>query len=237
MRVALIGTGKMGRAIARVAVTRGHQVVAELGRGDNPGGSGITPERLGHPDVVFEFTTPDAAPANLLALARHRLPTVTGTTGWTDRLPEIAQAVERAGGALLHAANFSIGLHLFLTAARCLADAARTRPEFDAAIVETHHTAKRDAPSGTALRLQSALHDADPSRAFPITSLRLGAVPGTHRLAYDGPFESVDLVHTVRDRAVFADGAVRAGEWLQGGGEGRRRGVFTFDDMLRGGTP
>ncbi|MGL4511497.1 MAG: 4-hydroxy-tetrahydrodipicolinate reductase [Lacipirellulaceae bacterium] len=227
MRLAIVGMGKMGRACATFAEGRGHTLTARLGNAECAGGAGLTAESLGRPDVVVEFTRPEGVVANLLRLVDLGLPVVTGTTGWDARRAEVEARVAERGGTLLAGANFSIGLQLYLRATEALAAAARGLTTFDAALVETHHTAKRDAPSGTALLIQTHAQANDPDRPFPITSLRVGSVPGTHRLLYDGPAETIDLVHTVRDRTVFAEGAIHAAEWLVG-----RKGVFTFADSL-----
>jgi 4-hydroxy-tetrahydrodipicolinate reductase len=177
----------------------------------------------------MEFTQPDAAVANLERLIEAGVPTVTGTTGWRDDLPRIAALVARRNGALLHAANFSLGVHLFLRAARDLARQFAGRAEFDAFILEEHHAGKVDAPSGTARELQARLAEGDAGRAYPITSVRAGATPGTHRVAYDGPHERVSLSHVARSRDGFAAGALTAAEWLPG-----HPGVHTIEDMLFG---
>jgi 4-hydroxy-tetrahydrodipicolinate reductase len=156
---------------------------------------------------------------------------VTGTTGWSAELPRIAALVEARRGALLHAANFSVGVHLFLRAARDLAARFAGRPEFDAFILEQHHATKVDAPSGTATALRARLGESDPAREFPITSVRAGSIPGTHVLTYDGPHDSVALSHVARSRRAFAAGAVAAAEWLPG-----RAGVHDFEAMLFGGA-
>lgn len=231
MRIAVVGLGRMGRAVVAEASQRGHEVVATVGRDGNADGAALTLERLAGADVVFEFTRPDAAPANLARLARLGQRVVTGTTGWSAELPRISRMVEESRGALLHATNFSIGMHLTRHAARTLARLLRHLPDHDAALRETHHRKKLDAPSGSALLMQAELREIDPSRPWPIASLRVGAVPGTHELVVDGPRESITLTHTVRDRAVFAEGALVAGEWLR-----TRSGVFTFDDVLTGGS-
>lgn len=230
MRIAVVGLGRMGREVALEAERRGHAVVARIGREGNAGGAGLSPAALGGAEVVLEFTRPDAAPGNLVALARLGATVVTGTTGWSDQLPKVAEAVARGGGALLHASNFSIGIHLMRHAARTLARLLPRFPELDAALHETHHRRKLDRPSGTALTLQADLRAADPGRDYPIDSTRLGHVPGTHALAIDGERESLELIHTARDRGVFAQGALTAAEWVRG-----RRGVYTFDDLFLGG--
>jgi 4-hydroxy-tetrahydrodipicolinate reductase len=230
MRFAIIGNGRMGQAITALAERRGHAIHAVIGGAENAAGRALTAERLKGADVAVEFTRPEAVVVNLERLIEAGIPTVTGTTGWRDELPRISALVERRGGALLHAANFSLGVHLFLRAARELARGFVGRPEFDAFILEEHHAAKLDAPSGTARELQTKARAADPERPFPITSLRAGATPGTHLLAYDGRYERVTLAHVARSRDGFAAGALAAAEWLPG-----RRGVHTVEDMLFGG--
>ena len=230
MRIAIVGNGRMGRAVAELAEARGH-AVRLIGREENAGGAALTRERLAEVDVAVEFTRPDAVVANLERLLDAGIPTVTGTTGWSADLPRIARLAEARRGALLHAANFSIGVHLVLRAARDLAARFAGRPEFDAFILEEHHAAKRDAPSGTATVLRARAREADPARDLPITSVRAGSIPGTHVLTYDGPHETVALSHVARSRGSFAAGALAAAEWLPG-----RPGVHEFEAMLFGGT-
>ncbi|MEO8140523.1 MAG: dihydrodipicolinate reductase C-terminal domain-containing protein [Gemmatimonadota bacterium] len=232
MRLALVGDGKMNRAIAQLAVERGHVIHTIITGTENRAGEALTAQRLAGADVAIEFTRPDGVAENLLQLAALRMPTVTGTTGWLDRLPEITRAVATHRTALLHSPNFSVGVQLYLRAARDLARHLAGRPEFAGYVVETHHAAKRDAPSGTALAMQSALRTADAERDFPITSVRAGHAPGAHELCYDTPFETIRLRHEARGRQAFASGALAAAEWLAG-----RAGVFTFDQMLFGEAP
>jgi 4-hydroxy-tetrahydrodipicolinate reductase len=229
MQIAIVGNGRMGRAVAALAEERGHSVRV-IGREENAGGAALTRERLAGVDVAVEFTRPDAVVANLERLIDAGVPAVTGTTGWTADLPRIERLVRSRGGALLYAANFSIGVHLFLQAARELATLFAKRPEFGAFILEEHHAAKHDAPSGTAALLRTKAREADPSREFPITSVRAGSIPGTHELTYDGPHETVSLSHVARTRAGFAVGALAAAEWLPG-----RPGIHRFEAMLFGG--
>jgi 4-hydroxy-tetrahydrodipicolinate reductase len=230
MRIVIVGSGRMGRAIAALAERRGHAVQALVGSAENAGGRALTAERLRGADVALEFTRPEAAAGNLRRLVEAGMPVVCGTTGWEADRPGVLELVERTGGALLHASNFSIGVQLFLRAARHLAAELAGRPGFDAFILEEHHAAKRDAPSGTARGLGELLAGADPARKFPITSIRAGATPGTHTLTYDGEHERITLTHLARSREGFAAGALAAAEWLPG-----RCGVFTLEDMLFGG--
>jgi 4-hydroxy-tetrahydrodipicolinate reductase len=229
MRIAIVGTGKMGKAVAALAAERGHIIHTLVGRLENAGGKALTSERLAGVDVAIEFTRPDAVIVNLERLIGLRIPTVTGTTGWADALPRVTDLVREHAGALLHAANFSVGVHLFFRAARELARAFRGRSEFAVSILEEHHKSKLDAPSGTALLLQRQLWQEEPGRRFPITSTREGDALGTHTITYTGAHETVALTHVTRSREVFAAGALAAAEWLPG-----RKGVFTFDDVLFG---
>jgi 4-hydroxy-tetrahydrodipicolinate reductase len=226
LRLAIIGDGKMGRAIADLSRERGWAITTMLGAADNQDASAVTRDRLGNADVVIEFTEPEAAPANIIAAAHAGYPVVTGTTGWATRLDEVSSAVTAANGALVHAPNFSIGVNLFLALAAATGRIMRSAPEFDAHIVETHHAAKKDAPSGTAIALERAA-SRELGRSIPTTSVRTGHVPGTHELSFDGAFEQIRLTHTARDRRVFADGALRAAAWVRG-----RRGIFTMRDVL-----
>jgi 4-hydroxy-tetrahydrodipicolinate reductase len=229
MKIVIVGDGRMARAIAAEATAAGDEVLAMLGPEDNRNGRGLTAARLSPADVVLEFTTPSAVVSNLRALHAIGARVVCGTTGWEAERPTIEAEWRNGPGALLAASNFAIGVHLFLAAAKALAQAAALRPEFDAFLHERHHAAKLDAPSGTAITLQQIVRAADPSREWPVTSVRAGKIPGEHELVLDAPFESITLRHVARDRRVFASGALAAARWLQG-----RQGVFTIDAMLRG---
>ena len=229
MKLALVGHGRMGQAIARLAAERGHIVVATVSALDQRDGGSLTAERLAGAEVVLEFTRPEAAIGNLLGLARLGARVVTGTTGWTEALPEVSAAFMAGGGALLHSANFSPGVQLFLRAAEDLARRFAGRPEFAAYVTDIHHAAKRDAPSGTAQLLRERLHRGDAERDFPVSSTRAGFAAGRHEVVYDTEFETIRLTHDVRNRDVFAAGALNAAEWLQG-----RTGVFTLDQLLFG---
>ncbi|HEY2375141.1 MAG TPA: dihydrodipicolinate reductase C-terminal domain-containing protein [Gemmatimonadaceae bacterium] len=228
-KLALIGMGKMGRVIEQLASERGWEVVARIGADTNRDGAGVTRALLKSADVAIEFTTPKAAGANIRAAVAARCPIVVGTTGWFGELPALSEWVAQRGGALLTAANFSLGVNAFeqivAVASRLLSSVAG----FDAHLVETHHAAKKDAPSGTAITLRAAAARTWP-REIPITSIRIGSVPGTHELVFDAPFETVTLAHVARDRRVFAEGALVAAAWLIG-----RTGVFTMRDVLDGG--
>ncbi len=229
MRVVIVGDGKMGKAVAALAEAKGHAIHGMIGAAENVGGRALTAERLRGVDVAVEFTRPEAVVANLERLIEAGVPTVTGTTGWQDELDRITALVERRGGALLHAANFSLGVPLFLRAAGDLARRFAGRAVFEAGILEEHHAAKLDAPSGTARELQARLRAADPARPFPITSVRGGDAAGIHVVEYAGPHERVTLRHEARSREGFAAGALAAAEWLPA-----HPGVHTVEDMLFG---
>ncbi|HUF28374.1 MAG TPA: dihydrodipicolinate reductase C-terminal domain-containing protein [Gemmatimonadaceae bacterium] len=224
-RLALIGLGRMGRETAALAAERGWSVAATIGSRENREGQGITRDTLAGADVAIEFTRPESAPANVIACAAAGVPVVVGTTGWNDRLADVSALVEREGGAMLFAPNFSLGaaiLHELVSRAAGLLAAA---PGFDVQLVEVHHAAKRDAPSGTALALRDAA--AALGRELPITSIRVGHVPGTHTLLADAPYEQLRLEHIARDRRVFAEGALAAAAWLAG-----RRGIYQLRDLF-----
>jgi 4-hydroxy-tetrahydrodipicolinate reductase len=225
-RLALVGLGRMGRAVEQLAPERGFDVVARVGAAHNPDGSGITPESLASADVIVEFTRPDAAVSNIQAALAAGCPIVVGTTGWYAALPAVINEVHRSNGALVWAPNFAIGVSAFEQLVQQAAQLAAAAPGFDAHIVETHHAAKKDAPSGTALRLAEAARRGW-GRDVPVTSVRTGSVPGTHELLLDAPFEQIRLEHVARDRRVFAEGALLAARWLVG-----RRGVFQMRDVL-----
>lgn len=230
MRAAVVGTGRMGKLVEQVLRTRGHDVTATISRALNARGEALTSATLGAPEVVIEFTTPDAAPVIVPRLLDLGLAVVTGTTGWNPDEADLRARVQAHGGALLHAANFALGVHALAAAARELARRLGPRDGYDVHMIEMHHAAKKDAPSGTAVFLQHVL--ADEGANTGITSVRTGEVPGTHTITWDAAGETVRLEHVVRNRAVFAEGAVRAAEWLVG-----RKGVFTIDQMLTGRQP
>ena len=225
IRLALIGMGKMGRALAQLAPERGFRVVAEIDP-SNAVSASVTRDTLRDAQVAIEFSVPDAAPRNIRACVAAGCPIVVGTTGWYEHLPALRQEVERVRGALLAAPNFSVGVAIF---DRVVAEAARLFGPVDGVevhMIETHHSGKRDAPSGTASALARTV-EAAMARSLPITSVRVGSVPGTHELIFDAPFEQVRLVHEARDRRVFAEGALVAARWLVG-----RTGVFGMQDVL-----
>lgn len=224
--IAIIGDGKMGRSIRDLALAEGWRIAAFIGEKESAGGKGINKGMLGGAQVAVEFTEPRAAVANISATLRAGVPIVVGTTGWYQELPEVTRVAGEAGAAMLWSPNFSLGVNVLLEVARYAGTLIGQLNEFDAHIVETHHSAKKDAPSGTAIALGKAASDGL-DRPIPITSIRTGSVPGTHELIFDARFEQLSLNHVARDRLVFAEGALTAAGWLIG-----RRGVFTMRDVL-----
>ncbi len=216
---ALIGRGKMGRALEALAAEHRIDVVAVLGRGDRIDAAGLRGAA-----VAIEFTEPGSALGNLRACALAGCPVVVGTTGWGGGSDALAAELRAADARALWAANFSLGVNAMIAAAGALA-AALTAADFAPHLVETHHAAKKDAPSGTALALAAATA-LDPRL---ITSVRVGSVPGTHTLVYDAPYEQVRLTHEARDRRVFASGALVAARWLA---RPRAAGLYTMQDVL-----
>lgn len=225
--IAIIGDGKMGQAIRQLAIEKGWKVAAMLGERESANGAGITSASLGKANVAVEFTQPDAAVANVTASLRAGVPVVVGTTGWYDSLAEVTRVATETGTGLLWSPNFSLGVNVLIELARYAGTLMQPLEGFDAHIVETHHSRKKDAPSGTAIAIGKAASDAL-DRPIPTTSVRTGSVPGTHELIFDGAFEQLALTHLARDRRVFAEGALQAASWLIG-----KKGVFTMRDVLK----
>jgi len=223
-RIAILGMGRMGREVDAAAQERGVRVVARLDVEDVSNRSAAI-AALKEADVAIAFTVPDSAVADIELCLEAGTPVVVGTTGWYDRLDEMRARVEERGGTLLHAPNFSLGVALMKAVLERAAEVLARVEGFDVHITETHHAGKKDAPSGTALLLQRAL--AGSGRDVPITSIRVGDVPGRHEVCIDGAYEQVVVSHEARNRRVFADGALTAALWLRG-----RTGVFTLDDVL-----
>lgn len=250
MRIALIGYGRMGQAVERVAAGAGHEVVCRLGAADNPEGRGIVPETVGHAEVAIEFTRPEAVTVNVERAATLGLDLVVGTTGWYAQLDRVRAIVESAGTGLIYAPNFSLGTQLFFRLVRRAARYVEALGGYDVYVLEAHHRYKRDHPSGTARRLAEILLDelSEKTRwqeapggdgpieagSLQVGALRAGENPGLHLVGLDGPDDEIVLRHQARSRTGFARGAVAAAEWIRG-----RPGVHGIDDMLaeKLGTP
>jgi 4-hydroxy-tetrahydrodipicolinate reductase len=224
MNLLILGRGKTGALVAEVARERQHTVRA-LAAADNARGSALTSEHLRSVDVVIDFTTPEAALENIDACLRAKKNMVVGTTGWYGELPKIRHMVEAAGSGFLYGANFSIGINLFFDVARSAS--AALRHQYFGQIFERHHARKKDAPSGTAMALQKIIQEAS-SHELEIVSFREGEVVGMHELTLDSPNDTIYLCHDAKSRRGFAEGAVRAAEWLAG-----KKGFFEFKDVWR----
>ena len=193
----------------------------------NAGGKGLTEANFAGVDAAIEFTTPETAAENVLALARLHVPVVCGTTGWFARLAEVRQGVTEAGGALVYGANFSIGVNVFQ---KVVAEAARLmarQPAYEAWAWEIHHSQKKDAPSGTVLKLVDAMRQAGYTKRVDVSSSRAGTVPGTHEIGFDSAADLITLRHEARSREGFARGALWAAHWVIG-----RTGVYEISEIL-----
>ena len=219
LKLLIVGYGKMGRLVEQMALEQGHEVA---GRIDVGSGDWSAPA-----DAAIDFSTADALAGNFPRYLERTLPVVIGTTGWEAQAAGYQTAADKAGLGVVAAANFSIGVNLFQM---MVAEAARlmeAHPQFGSWIHEAHHSAKRDAPSGTALLLREAMTGAGFTRPIDVSSTRAGAIPGIHTIGFDAPSDTIELTHTARDRRGFAGGALLAAQWVRG-----KRGWFTMADVL-----
>ena len=225
--LAIVGYGKMGKLIERLAPEYDFDVRAKFSGGDNPGGQGLSHETLRGIDVAVEFTTPVAAPVNVRRLAVLGVNSVVGTTGWFEQLPVTREAVVDAKTGLVWAANFSVGVNIFLQIVSNAAALLSKHPEYEAWGWEIHHSAKKDAPSGTLKKLAEEMRDAGYARPVSLSSNRAGAVPGTHEIGFDSAADTITLHHTARSRDGFARGALQAARWVAG-----KKGFYEFKEIL-----
>ena len=225
--LAIVGYGKMGKLIERLAPEYGFDVRATFSSGDNPHGQGLSHKTLRGIDIAVEFTIPEAAPENIRRLAVLGVNSVVGTTGWLDQLPAARESVVHAKTGLVWAANFSVGVNLFLqTVAQATALFAK-HPEYEAWGWEIHHSAKKDAPSGTLKILAEEMRAAGYARPVSLSSNRAGGIPGTHEIGFDSASDTITFRHTARSREGFARGALQAARWIAG-----KRGFFEFKEIL-----
>ncbi|MGH9664832.1 MAG: 4-hydroxy-tetrahydrodipicolinate reductase [Bryobacteraceae bacterium] len=220
MKLAIIGYGKMGRMIEGLAPEYGFKVAARIDENDD-----IAAARGA--DAAIEFTTPSAAPGNIETLAALGVNVVVGTTGWLEHMGRVRAAVERHNTGLVWSPNFSIGVNVFF---RLVADAAQllaSQPEYGAWGWEIHHSTKKDALSGTMLKLVERMKAAGYSRPVDVSSNRAGAHPGTHEIGFDSAADTITLRHTARGREGFARGALQAARWIAG-----KKGVYEFAEVL-----
>lgn len=228
LNLALLGNGKMGKAVGALAPQRGFAVKLVLDEVSNRSYQAITAENFKGVDVCVEFTAPDAAVENIRRCAALGCNLVVGTTGWYERLEEVRQIVDRAGTALVYGSNFSVGVALFYRAARAVSEIFKGYPAYEPYITEAHHRFKKDAPSGTALELKGRIAPSFAPRDIPVVSVRAGYIPGTHELGFDSEADTVILRHTARGRQGFVEGALFAARWIAG-----KKGLFSFAEILQ----
>lgn len=230
MKIALLGYGRMGKAIEAIAKQRGHSIVIAT---SDEGGYDIT-----QADVAIDFSVPNAAFFNIANCLKHGVPVVSGTTGWLHNYDKAVALCEEENGGFIYASNFSLGVNIFFELNRTLARLMGPLDEYKVSMEEIHHTQKLDAPSGTAISLAEGIikeHqnysewvlDQEAPNAVPITAKRIENVPGTHTVTYSSKTDTIEMTHTAHSRDGFALGAVIAAEWLVG-----KKGVFTMKDVL-----
>jgi 4-hydroxy-tetrahydrodipicolinate reductase len=236
MKIALIGYGKMGKAIEEIALQRGHQVVLTIATKNK---RDLTPENLSKADVAIEFTGPETAFENVMTCMKAGIPLICGSTGWLDQLETARAACVDHNAALLVASNFSIGVNIFFEVNKKLAELMQSHPEYNVKMEEIHHTQKRDAPSGTAITLAEQILDkidrksnwinqlAVDNSELSIISKRIDPAPGTHTVTYTSEIDDIEIKHTAHSRKGFAGGAVVAAEYLAG-----KKGIYSMSDVL-----
>ena len=236
MKIALIGYGKMGKAIEEIAIQKGHEVVLRINSENRPN---LQAEDLQKADAVIEFTTPHAAKENVKLCLEAGVPVVCGSTGWTQELPEVKLYCESRNGTLVYASNFSVGVNLFFELNKKLASLMSNHPSYEVILEEIHPTQKKDAPSGTAITLaEQILERIDRKKQWvndisenpedlEIISQRIDPAPGTHHVKYASVIDDIEIVHTAHSRKGFAAGAVLAAEFTAG-----KKGFFSMKDVL-----
>jgi 4-hydroxy-tetrahydrodipicolinate reductase len=224
MKILVLGAGKTGSLVADVARERGHAVKV-LTAVDNADACALTEEFLADYDVAIDFTTPDAVMHNIAACMKQKTPMVVGTTGWYGEIDQVKRLVESSGTGLVFGSNFSVGVNLFFEVVRTAAAALKSG--YSAQIMERHHVHKKDAPSGTAIKIKEVLEQASGTTVGDIASIREGETVGMHVVTLDSPADTMMLVHDAKSRRGFADGAVRAAEWLNG-----KTGFYEFKDIF-----
>lgn len=236
MRIAIIGYGKMGHMIEEIAVQRGHEIVLKINI-DNT--EDFTRENCSNVDVAIEFTGPSTAYENVKKCIDFGLPVVSGSTGWNTKLAEIKEYIAQKNGSFLHTSNFSIGVNIFFEVNKLLAKLMSAHTEYDVSLKEIHHTAKLDAPSGTAVSLAEQVlenlrrkntwvnHEAKKEHELTIISERIDPAPGTHFVKYSSEIDDIEIIHTAHNRKGFALGAVLAAEYISD-----KNGIFSMQQVL-----
>jgi len=236
MNIALIGYGKMGKAIEEIALQRGHKIVLKV---DDDNLADFTKENVGKADVAIEFTGPHSAYNNVKGIIEFGTPVVSGSTGWTDRIDEINRLCKERNGSFLYASNFSVGVNIFFELNKKLASLMASHKEYAIIMEEIHHTQKKDAPSGTAISLAEQImeqlpqkkkwvnHNSEKEEELSIISKREDPAPGTHRVTYTSPIDDIEITHTAHNRKGFALGAVVGAEFIR-----NKKGIFTMKEVL-----
>lgn len=236
MEIAIIGYGKMGKAVEEAALASGHHISVRI---DSDEDWNNNFRLLKSSDVAIEFSTPNNVVSNITKCFHMNLPVVTGTTGWDDRVEEMKKNCLEKDQTLFKASNFSLGVNVFYFINKHLASFMNKLPQYEVGIEETHHTMKLDAPSGTAVQLAEDIlkrlsekkswvkKETTVKNEFPVISHRIADVSGIHQIKYESDEDVIEIIHTAKSRMGFARGAVTASEWLVG-----RKGFFTMDDML-----
>jgi 4-hydroxy-tetrahydrodipicolinate reductase len=226
MNLLLLGRGKTGSLVAQVARQRGH-CVQVVGAAENVACEALTPDKLNAIDVVIDFTAPSCVVGHIEACVAAGKNMVVGTTAWHGEVDRVRKLVENRGTGFVYAANFSVGVNLFFDVAR--AAAAALQHQYSGQIFERHDAHKKDAPSGTAIAIQRVIEEAgDKGQHLEITSFREGDVVGMHEVVLDSPNDKIYLCHDAKSRQGFADGAVRAAEWIAG-----KKGFYDFKEVWR----
>jgi 4-hydroxy-tetrahydrodipicolinate reductase len=236
MKVALIGYGKMGKAIEQILLQKGHTVSLIINIENE---TDLTPQNLSNCDVAIEFTGAESAAKNINACFNAGIPVISGSTGWLQQLPEVTADCTKQNGAFLYASNFSIGVNIFFEVNILLAKLMAPQTQYNISVEEIHHTAKKDAPSGTAISLAEQIihnntnktnwqnNETNLANILPIISKRIDPAPGTHSITYSSEIDTIEISHTAHNRVGFAAGAVLAAEYIIG-----KKGVFTMKDVL-----
>ena len=218
LRLLIVGYGKMGQMVEQLAAGQDIEIVGRVDDGR---------DEWRPADVAVDFSTAGALLANFPKYVERRMNLVIGTTGWGEHTAKLRADAEHAGLGVVASANFSIGVNIFQHVVAETARMMQAQPQYGAWVHEIHHSAKRDAPSGTAIQLRDAMKGAGFDRTIDMSSSRAGAIPGTHTIGFDGPSDTIELIHTARDRRGFASGALVAAQWIKG-----RTGWFSMQDVL-----
>ena len=225
-KLALVGYGRMGRLVEELAPAHGFEVALRLDEFNNQAAAGITRENFDGVDVAIDFSIPDAVADNAVRIAGLGVPLAIGTTGWLDQLDRVRAVVERHGAALVYGANFSIGVNAFYRVVGAAARAFAAQGDYDAFLYEAHHKYKKDAPSGTALRLLDVVQEAGYARSVDVATQRSGQFPGIHEIGFDSAADTIRVSHTARNREGFASGSLKAARWIMG-----QRGIYEFSQV------